>query len=104
MFRVRMLTALAALGLLGLCVAAGPAAEGGAGGGWGTVTGQVVYAVGNAPQRAALKVDRDQKACLKNGPLLDDTLVVDPKTKGVRWVMVWLQDPANPKKALRTHP
>ena len=33
--------------------------------------------------------------CLKRGPLLDDKLVVDPKTKGVRWVMVWLQDPAN---------
>src|SRR4051812_17594854 len=98
MFRVRMLAGLAALGLLALCVAVGPAAEGGAGGGWGTVTGQVVYAGGEAPQRPPIKVDRDQAECLRRGPLLDEKYVVDPRTKGVRWVMVWLQDPAGPKK------
>src|SRR5215218_9537863 len=101
MYRVRLLTGLAALGL---GVAVGPAAGEGAGGGWGTVTGQVVWAGGEAPQRAPIKVDRDEKACLKNGPLLEEKYVVDPTTKGVRWVMVWLQDPANPKKALPTHP
>src|SRR5581483_7554242 len=32
----------------------------------------------------------DQQHCLAKGPLLSDEWVVDPKTKGVRWVFVWL--------------
>src|SRR5262245_46354733 len=104
MRRTRTAAGLAALGLL---LAAGaalcPAADEPAGG-WGTVTGQVVWAGGDVPERIPLKVDKDPAECLRKGPLLDQKYVVDPRSRGVRWVMVWLQDPANPKKALPSHP
>ncbi len=81
---------LAALAVL----AAAPAARAE---GWGTIKGQVVWAGGNVPAREELKVDKDQEACLAHGPLLSEKYVVDPKTKGVRWVVVWLADPNNPR-------
>src|SRR5260370_42460726 len=59
---------------------------------WGTIKGQVVFN-GAVPERKTVNVDGDDKAfCLKNGPVLSDELVVDGKTMGVRWVMVWLVD------------
>jgi plastocyanin len=85
-----------------LCVlAAGPAA---AGDGWGAIKGQVVWAGPTPFTPEKLKVDKDQGECLKNGDLLSEKYVVDPKTKGVRWVMVWLIDPKNPKAALPIKP
>jgi hypothetical protein len=104
MNRARVTAGLAALALLlaagaALCPAADDAPAG-----WGTLAGRVVWAGGDPPERAPIKVDKDPAECLRRGPLLDERYVVDPKTKGVRWVMVWLVDPANPKKALPTHP
>jgi len=64
--------------------------------GWGNIKGQVVWAGPNVPQRQPIKVTQDQKHCLMNGPLLDETYVIDPKTKGVRWVMVFLADAKDP--------
>jgi hypothetical protein len=67
------------------------------------ITGQVVWAGGNfEPEK--LKVDKDQDVCLKDGDLLSEKYVVDPKTKGVRWVMVWLIDPKNPRAPLPMTP
>jgi hypothetical protein len=60
--------------------------------GFGDMKGQVIW-TGAVPARAPLKVDKDQDACLAHGPLLSENLVVDPKSKGVRWVMVWLVKP-----------
>jgi hypothetical protein len=82
--------ACAALAIL----AAAPAARAD---GWGTVKGQVVFD-GAAPAPEQLKVDKDQEACLAHGPLLSQKYVVDPKSKGVRWVIVWLADPKSPQK------
>ena len=56
---------------------------------WGTIKGKVVLD-GPVPERKKLNVDTDLAFCLKDGAVLSDELVVDPKTKGVRWVMVWL--------------
>lgn len=72
--------------------------------GWGTIKGQVVWAGDKVPQRAPLKVDKDQDACLKNGPLLDDKLVVNPKNKGVRWAAVYLMNENGFKKEIPVHP
>jgi hypothetical protein len=72
-------------------------------GSWGTVTGQVVFAGDKVPDPAPLKVDKDQAACLKNGPILSQELVVNPKNKGVRWAMVWLM-PLDPKGKMPIHP
>jgi len=79
------------------------------GGGWGTVKGQVVYAGAQAPNPVPLKVDKDPEACLKNGPILSQELVVNPKNKGVRWAMVWLsalddKGNADPKAKMPIHP
>jgi plastocyanin len=72
--------------------------------GWGSVKGQVVWAGGDVPKRDKLKVDKDQDACLAHGDLLSEKYVVDPKSKGVRWVVVWLVDPKKPTAALPIAP
>src|SRR5690348_613377 len=72
--------------------------------GWGTIKGQVVWAGDKVPERVPLKVDKDQNACLKNGPLLDDKLVVNPKNKGVRWVAVYLMSEKGFKNPIPIHP
>jgi len=89
-----------AAGVLGLLLALTPAARAE---GWGTVKGQVVFD-GPVPERAKLVVNKDEKACLKNGPLYSEDYVVNPKTKGVRWVVVWLTDASDPKKPLPIYP
>lgn len=56
--------------------------------GWGTIKGKVVFdgVVVPAPAPLAGVIP----ACLANGPILAEKLVVDPKSRGVRWVMVWI--------------
>jgi hypothetical protein len=66
-----------------------PAAPAALGQGWGTIKGRVVYA-GDAPQLPPLKVTKDVMHCLSKGPIPDETWVVHPKNKGVRWVAIWL--------------
>jgi hypothetical protein len=73
--------------ILGLIPASAVRAQG-----WGTVKGQVIWGGKDVPAPEKLTVDKDPKECLRNGPLLSDEYVVDPKTKGVRWVVVWLID------------
>ena len=43
-------------------------------------------------------------ACLKNGKLLEDKLVVNPKNKGVRWCIVYLMSADGFNKAIPIHP
>ncbi len=72
--------------------------------GWSTVKGKVIYGGTDIPKQEPLKVDKDQAHCLAHGPILSEDWVVDPKTKGVKDVFVWLepmdkdaQMPVNPK-------
>jgi plastocyanin len=81
--------------------AAAPAAQAGD---WGNVKGQVLWGGGAVPQREKINVTKDAPACLKNGDLYSDKIVVNPKNKGVRWVLVWLTDAESPNKALPVHP
>src|SRR5262245_60259412 len=75
--------------------------------GWGTIKGRVVYA-GDPPQLPPLPVNKDVMHCLSNGPIPDETWVVHPKNKGVRWVAVWLavdkNGSADYKAVPRLHP
>lgn len=82
--------------------AAAPAAK--AGGDWGNVKGQVVWGGGAVPKPEKINVTKDAPACLKNGDLYSDKIVVNPKNKGVRWVLVWLTDAESPNKALPVNP
>ncbi len=61
--------------------------------------GQVVYPAGKAvPERAKLNVTQDKAHCLKDGDILDETLIVNPKNKGIQNVVVWLRpDNTDPK-------
>ena len=58
------------------------------GGDWGTIRGKVVWAEEKLPQKRPIKANRDECAC--RGGLYDEPYVVDPDSKGVRWVLVWL--------------
>jgi len=70
--------------------------------GWGNIKGQVAWA-GDVPKERQIKVDKDQAHCLSKGAIVDDELVVDTKTKGVKNVMVWLA-PLQPSDKLPIHP
>jgi hypothetical protein len=72
--------------------------------GWGTVKGQVVWYGNEVPKRAPINVTKDQEACEKNGKLLEDKLVVNPKNKGVRWCLVYLMDVSGFNKDIPIHP
>jgi hypothetical protein len=73
--------------LLLLCVpcAAPPVAQE-----WGDVKGQVLFAGKTVPDNPVIDVRTDRDYCLAGGPIRKDELIVDKKTKGVRYVMVWL--------------
>jgi len=95
---------LAALAAFGLLVASADAKQGG--GKWAdSVKGQVVWAGGTIPPRPKLNITKDQQACLAKGPLLSEEVVVNPESKGVENVFVWITDanggkpPINPSMA-----
>jgi hypothetical protein len=81
--------ACAALGLLWLLPSDSGAQDGQ---GWGTVKGRLVWGGPDVPKRQPVKVTTDQQHCLAKGEILDEDLVVNPKNKGVKWVIVWLVD------------
>src|SRR5437588_6334308 len=77
--------------------------------GWGSLKGQVIYTGTEKPnQKADVSESKDAKACLKNGPIILDDLVVNKKNSGLRWVVVWLAEDNNGKAdhraALPIHP
>jgi RNA polymerase sigma factor (sigma-70 family) len=73
---------------------------------WVTVRGRVVLPGGHA--RRPVDVTTDKEHCLSNGPLTYEDLVVNPKTFGVKNVVVWLRpDSENRRDAFprdRIHP
>jgi hypothetical protein len=71
--------------------------------GWGTIKGQVVLQ-GAAPAPVVVNIDKDKDACLKNGPILKDDLVVNPKNKGVKWALVYLMSADGFDKDIPIHP
>lgn len=80
--------------------AAGSVTEKAPADGWGHLTGRFVYQ-GQPPEPARLRVSskmQDVALCAKHG-LFDESLVVDPETKGVANVFVYLRD-----RPLRVYP
>ena len=62
---------------------------------WATVKGQVVFPAGKKiPERKELNVTQDKDHCLSKGKILDESVIVNPKNRGVKNVVVWLR-PAN---------
>jgi len=67
---------------------------------WATVKGQVVFPAGTPiPKREALNVTQDKDHCLSKGDILDESVIVNPKNRGVKNVVVWLRpdDTSNAK-------
>lgn len=75
---------------------------------WVTVRGRVVWP-GDIPNPEVLNVTgADKPACCANGPLVSNQLLIDPKTRGVRNVVVWLRPDSADRTASwpadRVHP
>jgi hypothetical protein len=85
------LSAALVLGLSGLTASAQDT--------WATVKGQVVYpAAKPVPERKKLDITQDKAHCLSKGDILDETLNVNPKNKGIKNVVIWLRpDNTDPK-------
>src|SRR5262249_13585664 len=70
---------------------------------WGTIKGQVVWEPKQLPIPQPIKPQGPaQQGCPI--ALQDSAFVVDPTSRGVRWVMVWLIDANDPKAVLPIHP
>lgn len=93
--RIARTTPLATLLYAGLFLIAGIAGAAD----WGDIKGKVVWAGDDLPKAKPLDVTKDPDHCLKKGPILDQTFVVNPKNKGVRYVFVYLR-----KKPGKIHP
>jgi len=76
--------------------------------GWGTVKGRLIWDANvPVPERkpiAAVAANNDKAHCLSKGPILDETVVVHAKNKGLRWALVVLLDGANPNMPPPIHP
>jgi plastocyanin len=69
---------------------------------WTTVKGTVVFPADKAiPKQPVIAVPANQAACLKGAQLLDETIAVHPKNRGIKNVVVWLRpnNANNPKAA-----
>ncbi len=66
---------------------------------WITLKGQVVLpADEKLPMLAPLIVNNNKQHCLAKGPLPDEKMLVNPKTRGIKNVVVWLRPAdADPK-------
>jgi plastocyanin len=59
---------------------------------WSTVKGQVVFPAGKElPAAKPIVVNTDKEHCLAKGPLKSEELIIDPKTRGVKNVWVFLR-------------
>ena len=78
-----------------LMIAFAPAEEpkpGAAAGKWVTIRGRVVFPEKlPIPKRAPLAVNVNRAQCLAKGPILDESVIVNPKNRGIKNVVVWLR-------------
>lgn len=58
---------------------------------WSDVSGQIVFGGAAAPAQEKVDVTKDQAHCLSKGALLTQNWIVDPKSKGVQNVVIWLR-------------
>ena len=67
---------------------------------WVTVKGRVVFpADAPIPKRNPLNVNQDKAHCLSKGPILDESVLVNPKDRGIKNVVVFLRPNNNQANA-----
>src|SRR5437764_553860 len=86
MTRFRLLALLAGVSALAAGLSTSPAQNAGD---WGAVKGQIKLSA--APEPRKVDVTNDKAHCLSKGPQVYEDLVVNPKNKGVKNVVVWLR-------------
>jgi hypothetical protein len=59
---------------------------------WGNIKGQVVWGEANIPKMGNANVDKDKEHCLSKGAIPLNDLIINSKNKGVKYVLVYLQD------------
>jgi hypothetical protein len=76
---------------------------------WGSLKGQIIWGGAMIPPREELDVSKDQSCLMGNptanaekGTILDEKLMIDPKTKGLKYVYVWIL--AEGAKKIAIHP
>ena len=90
MIRVRFLAL--AVAFTGLTAISADAAD------WATVKGQILFPSDKTiPKRDALNVTQDKDHCLAKGDVLDESVLINPKNRGVKNVVVWLRPDKDPK-------
>lgn len=98
MTRFRLLALLGGVSALVLGLSSSPAQNAGA---WGAVKGRIKFAA--APEAQKVDVNNDKEHCLSKGPLVRENYIVNPQTKGLKNVVVWLRvDDADPKSVNKT--
>jgi len=70
--------------------------------GQGSVKSQVIWNDKTVPKNEEAKVDKDKDHCLAKGAILQNQLIIDPKTKGVKNVVFWLVDAKKPLETIPT--
>jgi plastocyanin len=77
--------------------AAAAPASGGAAGGWGTFRGQIVFEGAPPPPKVLQqkgKAEKNPEICAADGPILEEKLIVDAASKGVKNVLVYFPRPS----------
>ena len=96
MVRARLLALSAGLFALAGGLSVSPAQDNK--GDWGAIKGQIKLSA--TPEAKKVDVTTDKDHCLSKGPLVYEDLVVNPKTKGVKYVIVWLRPDTENRKDL----
>jgi hypothetical protein len=66
---------------------------------WATVRGRVLWPNDTAiPKPEVIDVTTDKAACCKDGRLVSTALVINPKSRGVKNVIVWLRPDSEDRK------
>jgi hypothetical protein len=75
---------------------------------WGDIKGRVVWGPKDIPVQmpiAAVNTNADKAQCLKHGDVLDENWVVNKKSRGLQWSILWLiNDDPKDKTPLPVHP
>jgi hypothetical protein len=92
MVSLRFLVALAGIGSISLNSAEAQ---------WATIKGQVVFPEDKPiPVRGVVNVTQDKEHCLSKGAILEESVIVNPKNRGIKNVVVFLRpDDATDAKA-----
>ena len=76
---------------------------------WSTVKGRVIWGGEKIPPQQKIVIpgnNPDKMVCEKNGEILDEKWIINPKNKGLQHTFVWLapKDPKDKKAKLPIHP